>query len=63
MDRNITDWLVGCTYCFHDQLTAAKIGIKAKEAGVLIKYTYNEFDNPSFVVVGRRNERDTGTQS
>lgn len=52
MDRNITDWLVGCTYCFHDQLTAAKIGIKAKRAGFEIEYTYNEFGNPSFIVTG-----------
>ena len=52
MDRNISDWLIGCTYCFHDQLTAAKIGIKAKEAGFEIEYCYNEFDDPSFKVTG-----------
>lgn len=63
MDRNITDWLVGCIYCFHDQLTAAKIGIKAKEAGFEIEYCYNEFGNPSFLVTGWHSERDTRTQS
>jgi len=58
MDRNVTCWRIGRTYCFHDAVTAAKIGIKCKEAGFTIEYLYNKWNEPCFRVTGRKEDCD-----
>ena len=57
MDRNIKEWITGWVYCFHDKLTAAKTGLRAKSDNCEIEYMINEHGNPSFKIISKHERK------
>ena len=58
MDRNVKHFTVGWSYCFHDNLTCAKAGIRAQKAGCTIEYFFNKYGNPSFLVLEQTSQKE-----